>query len=91
MLIRNTNDIKSMYSTINFCHKFAEAHSTSTSWIFTGVEWKVGYMCLPLERNMYLPLERKMYLPVEREIYTAKTEGLKQSRLGYFSCSHKFC
>ena len=23
--------------------------------------------------------------------YTAKTEGLKQPRLGYFSCSHKFC
>ena len=23
--------------------------------------------------------------------HTAKTEGLKQPRLGYFSCSHKFC
>ena len=23
--------------------------------------------------------------------YTAKTEGLKQPRLGFFSCSHKFC
>ena len=23
--------------------------------------------------------------------YTAKTEGLKQPRLGYFSCSHKYC
>ena len=27
----------------------------------------------------------------EDTIVTAKTEGLKQPRLGYFSGSHKFC
>ena len=29
--------------------------------------------------------------PFLHSAYTVKTEGLKQPRLGYFSCSHKFC